>query len=85
MDTAVRLSRDGRSNNVNDTNVQSTSLHAVSHSEDGIGGLSRLRDKDTGVISEDGGLAIQKVGCEFDGTGDLGQFLKDRSCLKEQS
>ena len=77
VDTAVGFSRDRRSDNVDDSDVQSSSFEAVSHGEDGIGSFSRLRDENANVVSEDGSLAIEEVGSEFDGNRDLGEFFND--------
>ena len=47
---------------INDTQTQGTALQAVSHGEDGVGGLTRLRDKDGDVVAEDGCSAVKEVG-----------------------
>lgn len=47
---------------VDDTQTQGTTLQAVSHGEDGVGGLTRLRDKDGNVVAEDGCSAVKEVG-----------------------
>lgn len=65
VDTAVRLTRDGASDSVGDTDTESTTLEAVSHGEDSVGSLSRLRDEDADVVPEDRSLAIQEVTCQL--------------------
>jgi len=42
MDTAMRLTRDGRTDSVDNTDTQGTTLEAVSHSQDGICSFSTL-------------------------------------------
>jgi hypothetical protein len=81
VDTAVRFTRDGRSDDVDDSDIERSSLEAVAHREDRIGRLSRLRDEDADVVPEDGRLPVEEVGGELDGDGDLSQLLEDGSSL----
>lgn len=85
VDTTVGLPRQSRTDSVDDTEAQSTTLQAVSHGEDGVGCFTRLRDKDGDIVPEDGCSAVQKVRGEFDGDRDLGQFLEDGSNLMRES
>jgi hypothetical protein len=64
------------------THAKSTSLEAVSHGEDGVGGLSRLRDEDADVVSEDGTSPVEEVARELDVDGHLRELLKDRPSLQ---
>jgi hypothetical protein len=82
VDSAMRLARDGGTDGVDNTQAQCATLVAVTHCQDGICGLARLRHKHTNIIAEDRGLAIEEIRCELDGDGDLGQLLKDRTSLK---
>lgn len=77
MDTAVSLTRDGTTDGIDDTDAKSSSIQAIPHSQDGIGSLSTLTDKDANVVSEDGRLSIEEVARQFNGDGDLGEFFKD--------
>ena len=77
VDTTVGEERDGRTDNVDNTNGQSTALQAVSESHERVSGLTRLRDEDTGVVTEDGGLSVKEIGGQLNGDGDLSKLLKD--------
>lgn len=81
VDSAVRFARDGGSDDVDDTDVESSALEAVAHGEDRVGRLSRLGNEDADVVAEDGGLAVEEVGGELDRDGDLGQLLEDGASL----
>ena len=83
VDTAVRLARDGRTDDVDDTDVERAALEAVAHREDRVGRLSRLRNKDANVVTEDRGLAVEEVGSQLDRDRNLRQLLKDRAGLIE--
>ena len=76
VDTAVGEKGDGRANNVDDTDGQSAALKAVAEGTERISRLTRLRDEDAGVVTEDWGFSVQEVGGKLDGDGDLGEFLK---------
>jgi hypothetical protein len=77
VNTAVRFARDRRTDDVDDSDVEGTTLEAVSHSEDRVGSFSGLRYENADVVSEDGSLAVEEVGSEFDRNGDLGEFFED--------
>lgn len=78
VDTRVSLAREGRldvscvihlgngysthTDSIDNTQAQSTTLQAVTHGENSIGSLTRLRDKNGDIISEHGRTAVQKVG-----------------------
>jgi hypothetical protein len=67
---------DGRSDDIDDTDGQGTTLQTVAESHEGVSSLTRLGDENTGVISEHGCLSVQEVGGQLDGDGDLGQLLE---------
>jgi hypothetical protein len=77
VDTTVSEERDGGTDNVDDTNGQGTTLQAVAESHEGVSSLTRLRDEDTGVITEDRGLSIKEIGSQLNGDGDLSELLED--------
>lgn len=85
VDPAVRFARDGRSDDVDDSDVESSALEAVAHREDRVGRLARLGDKDADVVAEDGRLAVEEVGGELDRDGDFGELLEDGTRLREES
>lgn len=47
---------------VDHTETESTPLEAVSHGEDRVGSLSRLRDENRDIVSEDGRSSVEEVG-----------------------
>lgn len=77
VDTAVRFTRDSRSDNVDDSDVESSAFEAVAHREDRVGSFSRLGNENAHVVSEDGSSSIEEVGGELDRDGNLGKFFKD--------
>lgn len=77
VNTAVGEEGDGRANNVDDTDGQSTALQTVAEGHERVSGLAGLRHEHAGVVAEDGGLSVEEVGCELDGDGDLGQLLEN--------
>ncbi|KAI3475145.1 hypothetical protein L1887_63506 [Cichorium endivia] len=77
VDTAVSLARHGGADGVDDAETEGAALEAVAEREDGVGGLTGLRDKDADVVTEDGRLAVEEVRGELDRDGDLGELLKD--------
>lgn len=77
VDTAVGKEGDGGTDDVDDTNGQGTTLQAVAQGHEGVSGLTRLGDEDTGVITEDGSLSIKEIGGQLDSDGDLSQLLED--------
>ena len=77
MNTAVSEEGDGGTDSVDNTNSQGTTLQAVAESTERVGGLTRLRDKDASVVTEDGCLAVEEVRGQLNGNGDLGKLLKD--------
>ena len=79
VDTAVGLTRDRRTDSVDNTDAERTALQAVAESEDGVGGLTTLADEHTNVVTEDRRLPVEEVRREFDGHGDLSQLLEDRT------
>lgn len=81
VDTAVGLTGHGASDGVHDTDAERTTLQAVPHGQDRVGRLAGLGDEHADVVTEDRCLAIQEIGGQLDGYGDLRQFLKDSSCL----
>jgi hypothetical protein len=74
--TAVGQERDGRANNVDNTNGQCTTLQAVAQRHERIGSLARLRHEDTSIVTEDGGLSVEEVGGQLHGDGDVGKLLE---------
>ena len=77
MHTAVGEKRDGRTDNVDDTHGQGTTLQAVAESHQRVSGLTGLRNENAGIVTEDRGLAIQEVGGKLDADGDLSQLLEN--------
>lgn len=77
VNTAVSEEGDGGTDDVDNTNGQSTTLQTVAESHQRISGLTGLGNKDTGVITEHRGLSVQEVGGQLNGDGDFGQLLKD--------
>lgn len=77
VDTTVGLSGHGGADGVDDTETEGTSLQAVSEREDGVSGLTGLRDENADIITENGSLAVQKVRSELDGDGNLGQLFEN--------
>jgi hypothetical protein len=77
VDTTVGHHGDGGTDNVDDTNSQSTALETVAKSQKRVSGLTGLGDKDAGVVAEDGSLSVEEVRSQLDGDGDLGQLLED--------
>ena len=75
--TAVGEERDGGTDSVDDTDSQGTALQAVAESTQGIGSLTRLRDKDAGVVTEDGCLTVKEIGGQLNGNRDFSELLKD--------
>lgn len=49
VDTAMGEERDGGSDNVHDTDSEGTTLKTVAEGQQRVGGLTGLRDKDTGI------------------------------------
>lgn len=82
MDTAVSLSRDGRTNRVDNTHGQGTSVNAVLESQERVSSLTGLGDKDADVVSEDGRSSIKEVRSKLDRHGDLSELLENRSDSK---
>ena len=64
---------------VDDTESQSSPLQAVSHGQNSIGSLTRLRDEDGDIIPEDRCPSVKEIRGELDSDGNIRQFLKDRS------
>jgi len=77
VNTAVRFTRDGRTDDIDDTDVEGTTFETVSHGEDSVGSFSGLRNENADVVSEDGGFTVEEIGCEFDRDGDLGELFED--------
>ncbi|CAF3449092.1 unnamed protein product [Fusarium graminearum] len=77
VNTTVGEERDGGTDNVDDTNGQGTTLQAVAEGHEGVGSLTRLRDEDASVVTEDRGLSVKEIGSQLDGDGDLSKLLKD--------
>lgn len=77
VNTAVSKKGDGGTDDVDNTNGQSTTLQTVAESHQRISGLTGLGNEDTGVITEHRGLSVQEVGGQLNGDGDFGQLLKD--------
>ena len=64
---------------VDDTESQSSPLQAVSHGQNSIGSLTRLRDENGNIIPEDRCPSVKEIRGELDSDGDVRQFLKDGS------
>lgn len=77
VDTAVGEHGDGGSDDVDDTNRQGTALQAVAKGHERVGGFTRLRDEDTGVITEDRSFAVKEIRGQLDSDGDLCELFKD--------
>lgn len=77
MDTAVGEEGDGRTDNVDDADGESTALQAVAESHQRISSLTGLRNEDASVVSEDGSLAIKEIRGQLDRDGNLCKLLKD--------
>ena len=71
------LTRQSRTHGINNTNTKSTPLHAISKSENSVGGFTALTDKDDNIVSEDWGLSIKEVAGKFDANRYLGQLLEN--------
>jgi hypothetical protein len=76
VDTTVSLARQSRTDGIDNTNTESTSLQAIAKGEDSVGGLAALTDKDNNVIPEDGRLSIQEVTSKLNANRYLSQLLK---------
>lgn len=76
------FARDGGADDVDNTTAQGATLKAIAHGENRVGGLTRLRNKDTGVVSENRRLAVKEIRSQFDGDRYLRQLLKDGSSLQ---
>lgn len=74
--TTMRQQGDGATHDIHNTDGQGAALQAVTQGHEGVGRLTRLGDKDARVVTEDRGLAIEEIGGQFHGDGDLGQLLK---------
>lgn len=81
MNAAMRLARDGTADSIDNTHTKSTTLEAITHGQDGIGGFTGLRYEDADIVAEDRGLAIKEVGGKFDRNWDFCKFLEDGSGL----
>ena len=79
VDTTVGEERDGRTDNVDNTNGQGATLQAVTESHQRIGSLTRLGNKHAGVVTENRGLSVQEIRGQLDRDGDLAKLLKDTS------
>lgn len=77
VNTTVGHHGDGGTDDVDDTNGQSTTFQAVTEGQKRVGSLARLRDEDAGVITENGSSPVEEVRGQLDGDGDLGKFLED--------
>lgn len=77
VDTAVSEKRNGGTDDVDDTDSQSTALETVAESHERISGLTGLRDEDASIITEHGRLTIEEIGGQLHGNGDLSKFLED--------
>ena len=77
--TTVGLTRDRRTNSVDDTDAKCTTLQTVAECEDGVGCLTTLADEHTDIVTEDGRLPVKEVRSELDGHRDLREFLEDRA------
>lgn len=77
VNTAVGEEGDGGTDVVDNTDGKGATLQAVAESHQRVSGLTRLRDEDAGVVTEDGSLAVQEVRGQLDSNGDLGQLLED--------
>lgn len=77
VDTTVGHHGDGRTDNVDNTNGQGTTLQAVTESHEGVSSLTRLGDEDAGVVTEDRCLSVEEIRGKLDGDGDLSQLLED--------
>lgn len=82
VNSAMRFSRDGRTDDVDDTDVEGTTFETVSHGEDSVGSFSRLRNENADIVSEDGGFAVEEIGGEFDRDGDFGELFEDGTSLE---
>ena len=69
VDTAVGLTRDRRTDSVDDTNAQRAALHAVAERQDRVRRLAALAQLHTLIVMEDGRLAVQEVGRKLDAYG----------------
>lgn len=76
VDTAVGHERDAGADDVDDTNGQGAALETVTEGHERVGGLTRLRDENAGVVTEHRGLTIKEVRGKLDGDGDLSQLLE---------
>ena len=69
MNTAVSLARNGRADRVDNTNCQSTTLKAVLQSQNGVGSLTGLGNKNTSVVSKHGDRLSKKSEASSTDTG----------------
>ena len=79
VDTAVGLTRDRRTDSVDDTDAERTSLQAVAESKDRVGSLTTLADEHTDIVTEDRRLPVKEVRGKLNGDGDLCELLEDRT------
>jgi hypothetical protein len=79
VDTTVGVARHGGTDSVDNSHAQGTTLDAVPEGKQGIGGLTRLRNEDANVITEDGCLAVQEITGKLDGHGDFCELLENLS------
>jgi hypothetical protein len=77
VDTTVGEERDGGTDSVDDTNSQGAALQAVAEGTQGISSLTRLRDEDAGVVTEDGCLPVEEIGGQLNSNRDLSKLLED--------
>jgi len=77
VDTTVGHHRDGRTDNVDNTDGQSTTLETVTESQEGVGSLTRLRNENASVVTEDRGLSVKEVRGQLDRDGNLSQLLEN--------
>lgn len=77
VDTAVSEEGDRRTDNVDDTNSQSTALKTVAEGHQRISSLTGLGGENTGIVAENRRLAIEEIRGQLDGDWDIGEFLKD--------
>jgi len=78
--TAVGFTRNRRAHSVHDTDAKCTPLKAVLQCKDSIGCLTRLGEEHADIVTEDGGLTVQKVAGKLDAHRNLGELLEDGAC-----
>lgn len=77
VNTTMGEQGDGGTDHVDDTNGQGATLQAIAESHERISSLTRLRDENASVITEDGCLPVQEIRCQLDGDWNFHKLFED--------